>query len=120
MELYGKVTNWGRNKFVLGYDQKSTTNAGWATQVQVNDKEHYKAYPHLNNNAKTGSPGELVTRKPFRPTSVGGGSRLNAGGGGGFGDRGSGVTKFQNLKNREGRIVSHQEFLHRREKGVML
>ncbi|XP_075511724.1 uncharacterized protein LOC142547355 [Primulina tabacum] len=113
-ELYGTAVDRGRSKFGLGlgYAQKPVTNVGWANQAPVHDRDRNKNYPQPNNNMRTLSPGEQRARNSLTPQSHGAGPRGQPGGGAG------GTMRIPDQKSRDGRVVSHQEFLNRREKGL--
>ncbi|XP_073057376.1 uncharacterized protein [Primulina eburnea] len=113
-ELYGTAVDRGRSKvgLGLGYTHKPVSNMGWATQAPAHERDRSKSYPQPNNNTRTWSPGEQRTRNPITPQSYSGGPRNHSGGGRG------GMSRPPDQKIRDDRVVSHQEFLHRREKGL--
>ncbi|XP_075497715.1 uncharacterized protein LOC142534958 [Primulina tabacum] len=119
-ELYGTAVDRGRNKVGsgLGYTQKSVTNMGWANPYPVHDRDRNKNLSGPNVNMGTAGLGEQRMRNPISQQSYGSGPRGISGGSSG-GDRGGVAARIPPYqKNRDGRVVSHQEFLHRREKGL--
>ncbi|XP_073035559.1 uncharacterized protein [Primulina eburnea] len=114
-ELYGMAVDRGRNKFGLGLGStvKPVANMGWTNQAPMHERDRNKHYPSTHSNMRTSNPGEQKTRSPPTPQSYGGGSRGYPGSGGG-----GMMMRAPDQKNRDGRVVSHQEFLHRREKGL--
>ncbi|XP_073035244.1 uncharacterized protein [Primulina eburnea] len=118
-ELYGTAVDRGRNKVGsgLGYAQKSVSNMGWANQNPTHDRDRNKNFSQPNSSQGSISPGDQRMRNPPPPQTYGGGFRASSGGSGG-GDRGGGTMRMSHQKNRDGKMVTHQEFLHRREKGL--
>ncbi|XP_073121973.1 uncharacterized protein [Henckelia pumila] len=114
VELFGKVLDRGksRNGLSMGSEQRRPMNMGWANPAHITDKDRSFNHPQPQIIAKAASPGEGYQRRPLVPTAYSGGSRSNLGGNNG------GISKTPIQRNREGRIVSHEEYLHRREKGL--
>ncbi|XP_075515463.1 uncharacterized protein LOC142550108 [Primulina tabacum] len=114
VELFGKVMDRGRSRSELGQglEQRGPMNMNWANQAHSIGKDCHPSNPPSRLNARALGPGEEYPHRPHAPTNYGGGSRFYPGGNSG------GTTRIQSPKNCDGRIVSHQEFLHRREKGL--
>lgn len=116
LELYGMVVDRGRAKssLGLGWEQKGGTNLGLPNQAQCYERDDHKFSPLPTNNVKGITQGEFSHSRQTTPIFHSG-SRIYSVVGGGN-DRNNGA-RVLTPRDRDDRVISQQEFLHRRENG---